>query len=73
MTDFERKTIDYLLTLQSEQEWQAWADTMDREGFERILDIIRLAQAENEIALMDLREGMVMQDLSEAQQVLSRY
>lgn len=73
MNSFERKTLDYLLKLQSEDEWQAWSKNQEPEDFLRALDIIRRAQAENEITLMELRENQEDLDLTDAQQVLSRY
>lgn len=73
MNSFERKTLDYLLKLQSEDEWQAWSKNQEPEDFLRALDIIRRAQAENEVTLMELRENQEGLDLTDAQQVLSRY
>lgn len=73
MNSFERKTLDYLLKLQSEEEWQAWSKNQEPEDFLRALDIIRRAQAENEVTLMELRENQGELDLTDAQQVLSRY
>lgn len=72
MNGFERKTLDYLLTLETEEEWQAWAATQDPEDFLRVLNIIRRAQSENLVALMELEENQLT-DFSQAQSLLQRF
>ena len=73
MNSFEQKTLDYLMTLQTEAEWQAWAATQDRESFDQVLSIIRRAQTENEIAILELQEAGLADDLSQAQEILRRF
>lgn len=76
MTNFEQKTLDYLLTLQTEEEWQAWADTMDREGFDYMISLIKRAHVEAQVELMQLQEELEElepSDVSIAQEVLAKF
>lgn len=46
MDQYDRDNLEFLLTLRSEQEWKAWAATVDQEDIEYAHSLLQVARLE---------------------------
>lgn len=58
MNDYDRSNLEFLLSIKTDEDWQNWADAVDADDLDYAMELIKTAQAENEVFQMELAEAL---------------
>lgn len=75
MNEYDRNNLNFILTLNSPDEWEAWAETLSEDDLRYALELVKTAQAESVVQMLELQEAMQAEDgldCSEAMSFINR-
>jgi hypothetical protein len=58
MNDYDRNNLNFILTLNNPEDWEAWAETLSEDDLRYALGLVKTAQAESLVQMLDLQEAM---------------
>jgi hypothetical protein len=76
MNDWDKSNLEFLLSLKTKEDWEEWAKYCEDDDFLYAIEIVRTAQAELIVQVMQLEEeerAEQGEDFSEANAVLSKF
>jgi hypothetical protein len=62
MNEYDRNNLHFILSLKDPAEWEAWAETLSEDDLRYALELIKIAQAESLVQMMELQEAMQAED-----------
>jgi hypothetical protein len=62
MNEYDRNNLQFILSLKNPAEWEEWAETLSEDDLRYALELIKIAQAESLVQMMELQEAMQAED-----------
>ena len=72
MNDHDRDNLDFLMSLDTQDAWDNWAEHCSDDDFLYALELIRFAKSETEIKMMEVLEAEADLDCSESLEFINR-
>jgi hypothetical protein len=75
MNDRDKKNLEFIMSLKTQEEWEEWADSVDEDDLLYALVLVRTAMSEAETQKMNLEEQIQDDeglDCSEAMKIINR-
>lgn len=77
MNDWDKSNLQFLLSLKTKEDWEDWAKYCEQDDFLYAIEIVRTAQAELMVQVMELEEEEAEEqgkkEFAEANAVLSKF
>ena len=75
MNEYDRNNLNFILTLNTQEDWENWAESLSEDDLRYALELVKTAQAESVVQMLELQEAMQAEDgldCSEAMSFINR-
>lgn len=75
MNEYDRDNLNFIMSLKTQAEWEAWAETLDEGDMLYALELVKTAQSECEVRSMEIDEAEQDDeglDCTEALEIINR-
>lgn len=75
MNEYDRNNLNFILTLNTPEDWENWAESLSEDDLRYALELVKTAQAESFVQMLELQEELQAEeglDCSEAMSFINR-
>ena len=71
MNEYDRNNLNFILSMNTESEWEEWAETLSQDDILYALDLIKSAKAESFVKMLELQEELQAEEGLDCTEALS--